>query len=266
MEIETSELIPLSDLADLTTGQQQGHVLCALCLHGTASFTAMGRHNTVTKGDLMVKPGGCQLTDISASEGFRLSALLVSERLWPQQWPVVSDAGEGLVLHIAETDAERCRCDIDAISQRLRHPYHSYYADALRRCVELLAMDVHDIHARTTGQAPESVSQSTRLLQRLVAYLQEGRYKKERSVEYYASLLGITAKYLSEACVASSGHNASYWIERFTIDEIARQLADRDKPLTDIAADLSFSSLSYLSRYIKRAFGCTPSEYRQRLK
>ena len=127
-------------------------------------------------------------------------------------------------------------------------------------------MDVHDIHARTTGQAPESVSQSTRLLQRLVAYLQEGRYKKERSVEYYASLLGITAKYLSEACVASSGHNASYWIERFTIDEIARQLADRDKPLTDIAADLSFSSLSYLSRYIKRAFGCTPSEYRQRLK
>ena len=37
-------------------------------------------------------------------------------------------------------------------------------------------------------------------------------------------------------------------------------------PLVDIAYELNFSSPSYLSRYVKRIFGGSPSEYRKRLK
>ena len=85
-------------------------------------------------------------------------------------------------------------------------------------------------------------------------------------MEYYASRLFITPKYLSEACDAVSGHNASYWIEYYFSQELACQLNDRSKPLVEIAHELNFSSPSYLSRYIKRVFNCSPSEYRKRLK
>ena len=53
---------------------------------------------------------------------------------------------------------------------------------------------------------------------------------------------------------------------RYTAQEIAHQLSDRSKPLVEIAHELNYSSPSYLSRYVKRVFGCSPSEYRKRLK
>ncbi|MCR4852990.1 MAG: helix-turn-helix transcriptional regulator [Prevotella sp.] len=282
------DIIPALDLDACANPRFTSHVLFALCLDGEARFTADGETRRIAVGDLLVKPDDYQLADFSCSDDFQVSALLISstflssamseetsrrtiktfKALEPSTNADDNTDSEKhpLLLPIQPSDFDRCQRDIDNICQRLSHPYHNFYVPTLQRAVELLVIDVCDIVARQRGQAIEGVNQATRLLQRLVALLQEGRYKKERSVDYYSSLMGITAKYLSEACVAASGHNASYWIERFTIEEIARQLADLDKPLTDIATDLNFSSLSYLSRYIKRAFGCTPSEYRQRLK
>ena len=165
-----------------------------------------------------------------------------------------------------QADLDRCLLNFEEIRRRLDRPYHNFFADVMRRAVETMILDFYDIHARMTKQNIEGVSQASRILQRFVTLLQEGLYKKERSVEYYASRLFITPKYLSEACVAVSGHNASYWIDRYTAQELSHQLSDRSKPLIDIAYELNFSSASYLSRYVKRAFGCSPSEYRKRLK
>jgi len=39
-------------------------------------------------------------------------------------------------------------------------------------------------------------------------------------------------------CVAASGHNASHWIEQFTVEELTRLLAD--KHLQKIAQKLAF--------------------------
>lgn len=87
-------------------------------------------------------------------------------------------------------------------------------------------------------------------------------YRQERQVDYYASLLCITPKYLSEACITASGHNASFWIDRFTSQEIARVLQEEKTTMQDIADRFRFSSVNYLTRYVKRTLGMTPSEYK----
>ena len=165
-----------------------------------------------------------------------------------------------------ETDMQRCLLNFEEIHRRQEQPYHNFFTDVMRRAVETMILDFYDIHARITHQNIEGVSQASRILQRFVTLLQEGLYKKERSVDYYASRLCITPKYLSEACIAVSGHNASYWIDSYTTQEIALQLSNRSKSLIAIAYELNFSSPSYLSRYVKRTFGCSPSEYRKRMK
>ena len=72
--------------------------------------------------------------------------------------------------------------------------------------------------------------------------------------------------YLSECCIIVSGRNASGWIEHYTTQEIARLLSDKHNSLADIANQLNFSSVSYLSRYCTKHLGQSPSEYRQSLQ
>jgi AraC-like DNA-binding protein len=95
--------------------------------------------------------------------------------------------------------------------------------------------------------------------------LEKGEYKSNREVSLYAEKLFVTPKYLSEVCKKVSGHSATFWIDRFTITEITRQLKNKEHTLTTIAEEMNFSSISYFSRYVQRILGISPTEYRQRL-
>ena len=240
----TNEFIFTDDFTECCRPEYQDHCLHILCLDGAARFTVG-----------------------------RISALLISFRFLQGNTPESSyniighlSTMQNPVMPMNEADMERCQLNFQEIGRRLEQPYHNFFAEVLRRAVEQMILDFYDIHARHTSQNIEGVSQASRILGRFVALLQEGLYKKERSVDYYASRLFITPKYLSECCVSVSGHNASYWIEHFTTQDIVRQLNERSKPLSQIANDLHFSSLSYLSRYVRRTLGCSPREYRDRLK
>ena len=253
--------------------EYQDHCLHILCLDGAARFTVGDTIFNMVAGDAIIKSSPKPISDVHRSDDFRISALLISFRFLQGNTPESSyniighlSTMQNPVMPMNEADMERCQLNFQEIRRRLEQPYHNFFAEVLRRAVEQMILDFYDIHARHTSQNIEGVSQASRILGRFVALLQEGLYKKERSVDYYASRLFITPKYLSECCVSVSGHNASYWIEHFTTQDIVRQLNERSKPLSQIANDLHFSSLSYLSRYVRRTLGCSPREYRDRLK
>ena len=92
--------------------------------------------------------------------------------------------------------------------------------------------------------------------------LQQGLIRQHRTVEYYASRLNITPNYLTECCIKTSRHNASFFIEHFTAEEIARLLKREDLSITDVAYQLDFNTTNYFTRYVKRVLGMTPSQYK----
>lgn len=254
--------------------QYAGYSLLMLCLSGNSHFTIDNEAFTVVGGDGVIYHPGARLSetssdeainDIDCSKDFRCHIVLT-----PHPTPLTSSPQgvmKGGYFHfpMQQADIEYCLQDIDRIRRHLNQPYHNYYAEVMNHLVATLFLDFYDIYARQARLAVEGVSHASRMLQRFIMLLQEGLYRKERSVEYYAARLSITPKYLSEVCVAASGHNATYWIDRFTTEEISRLMKDETKSLNEIALELNFSSASYFSRYVKRAFGCSPSEYRQRL-
>lgn len=83
---------------------------------------------------------------------------------------------------------------------------------------------------------------------------------------YYAEPFFITPKNLSEACIIASGHNASYWIEQFTIQQLSPELRGTSKTLQQIADEYHFSSANYFSRYISKHIGMSPTKYREEHK
>lgn len=272
-EISQSDFVFIEDFAECCREEYADYCLHILCLSGAARFVVGDTVFNVIGGDATIKSSGKPIKQLNCSQDFSVKALLISWRFLNANTPRSSyniigalSTSQNPVMPMQQADLDRCLLNFEEIRRRLDRPYHNFFADVMRRAVETMILDFYDIHARMTKQNIEGVSQASRILQRFVTLLQEGLYKKERSVEYYASRLFITPKYLSEACVAVSGHNASYWIDRYTAQELSHQLSDRSKPLIDIAYELNFSSASYLSRYVKRALGCSPSEYRKRLK
>ena len=100
-------------------------------------------------------------------------------------------------------------------------------------------------------------------MNRFLFMLEEGAYRQHREVSYYADRLCVTSKYLSEVSKKVSGYAANYWINRYTILDISRQLRDKSLTFVQISDMFGFSSPAYFSRYVQQYLGVKPSDYRE---
>jgi YesN/AraC family two-component response regulator len=84
----------------------------------------------------------------------------------------------------------------------------------------------------------------------------------ERSVEFYASKMNITPKYLSLILKKKSGRNASKLIDEAVVYEAKRLLKYSGLSIRDIAIKLNFASQSFFGKYFKQRVGVSPSRYK----
>lgn len=120
-------------------------------------------------------------------------------------------------------------------------------------------LELLDIHARTNRRlSPDS--RPAIIMSEYIAMLEQGEYRQHRDLRYFSDRLCITPHYLSDVSKILSGQPATYWIERFTIHDILKRLSKHGTTLSQIADALNFSSISYLSRFIKKHMGRSPSE------
>lgn len=166
------------------------------------------------------------------------------------------------VMHLTEEEFRRCREDYEAIEACLEHPEHHFFRDVKLNVMQRLILDFFDFHVRIGAATDDIQTQSAQLMWRFIAMLERGDYRKNREVNYYASELCVTPKYLSEVSKQVSGQSANYWINRFAVLDISRLLRARRMDLVEIADLFEFSSASYFSRYVQRYLGQSPSEYR----
>lgn len=84
---------------------------------------------------------------------------------------------------------------------------------------------------------------------------------KEREVQYYSEILGITPKYLSALCIAYSGKNASTWIDEYVTVRAKELLRERKYTIRQVGEKLNFPSQSFFGRYFKRNVGLSPKAF-----
>jgi AraC-like DNA-binding protein len=81
-------------------------------------------------------------------------------------------------------------------------------------------------------------------------------------VEFYASEMGITPKYLSLILKKKSGRNASKLIDEAVVYEAKRLLKYSGLSIQEISNKLNFASQSFFGKYFKRRVGVSPSRYK----
>ncbi|MCH5221393.1 MAG: AraC family transcriptional regulator [Muribaculaceae bacterium] len=88
-------------------------------------------------------------------------------------------------------------------------------------------------------------------------------YTKERSVNFYASKLYISPKYLSFLVKEATGRSAAQWIDHFVIMEAKNLLRFSGKNIQQVAYTLNFANQSSFGKYFKHITGMSPTEFQK---
>lgn len=91
-------------------------------------------------------------------------------------------------------------------------------------------------------------------------------HQQERQVQFYASKLCVTAKYLSMVIKEYSGKSPSDWICDYVIAEAKSLLLYSQMSAQEVAFHLNFPSQSSFGKFFKQQTGLSPTQYLKSLK
>lgn len=96
--------------------------------------------------------------------------------------------------------------------------------------------------------------------------LLETNYMEERTAEFYADKLGISAKRLNQILKEKLDKTAVQLIHDRVVLEAKRQIIHSENTIKEIAFNLGFKDSSYFSRFFKQLTRQTPQEFQQGVK
>ena len=254
---------------ELNTLRYAGRVIHILCRKGNMGFTFQDTHYNISSRDYVILPNATLASEFSASDDFQgilmnLSEVFVTSIAIRSNYGIIGHLSllRNPVMKLSERDFRICETALQYLRMRMEDEGHLFREELLGSLLTAHILDLYDIHARNSKELQVS-ERVTSLLRKFIELLYNGEYIRNRDLEFYASHLCITPHYLSEICKKVSGKPASYWIDRFTMQEITRLLRQKERSLTEIAERMNFSSVSYFSRYVQKRINLSPSEYRK---
>lgn len=258
-----------SGLSSLGTEEASQHIAHVYCHEGECEVYYNDNRILFSAGDCMIVINNKLLDGVKPSDDFKCTAIYVRTSFLKVCSPGNNYFVRGImtlftnpVMRLLPEERERCRADFQNVAYRLRHTSHHFYLNALTVALQGLFLDFHDFHARIYGHVDVPV-QAASLLARFFALLEDGSCRTHRDVAYYASVLCVVPKHLSDTCYKLSGFSAIYWIKRFTLQEIKRLLRDKSLTVNQISEMMDFSSAAHFNRYVRQNLGITPMEYRR---
>lgn len=86
---------------------------------------------------------------------------------------------------------------------------------------------------------------------------------EHHTIDFYASRLCLTPRYMSTIVRKVSGKSAKQWIDDALVTRIKIDLKHTDKSVARICDDMNFPNPSFLTKFFKRMTGQTPSQFRR---
>lgn len=206
------------------------------------------------------------VSTISWSEGFEVEMLkydasLLREASLQLEQTVYSSLRE-----------DRCRQDTPVVTNIINGMFallKVYFDQSECTCISQLVLcqlkaffiGFHEYLQRNPQYRPDEVkSYRVRELFNRFMMLMERDYKQSRDVNYYASLMSITSKYLTTIVRQVTGHTPKTIIDQYTILQIKMQLKRSSQSIKEIAWEYHFTDVSFFCRYIKKHTGRTPQQ------
>lgn len=170
---------------------------------------------------------------------------------------------------------DRCRQDtpvvtniIDSMFALLKVYFNQLECTCISQLVllQLKAFFVgfHEYLQRNPQNRPDDEGKSYRVRELFNRFmmLMERDYKLSRDVNYYADLMHITSKYLTNIVRQVAGHTPKTIIDQYVILQLKMQLQRSSQSIKEIAWEYHFTDVSFFCRYFKKHTGLTPQQMR----
>lgn len=265
-------IIYSTDTSSLIQGLLQGNCLHLLCIDGGGDFTYGERLFSFCKNDVIIISRPDLLKDFHVSTDFKMECLIAPLKFLYNQLPANHYGIGGCislwddpVVSLHENEVHILLDDFHRLRDRMGETTHKFYQELIGSLALTMVYDLFEFHVKREENGKTSERKAD-LVSELTKLLSSGKTKQYREVAYYANLLNISPKYLSNIVHRQTGRSVSYLIGQYTMPMIIKYLKDSKMTLTQIADEFNFTSLSYFTRYTQKHLGMTPSEYRASLQ
>ncbi|MGI6232868.1 MAG: helix-turn-helix domain-containing protein [Prevotella sp.] len=247
----------------------------ALCTEGTIKAKLNEIPFEAHRNCIFICPQGSSLSDVEVSTDFEYRSLGISSSLLQELlhnsrdiWNQAVYLKKIIVVEIEDKFAKieyklyevlRACLDIRKDSQD-----SSFFPEVIKGLVHVTLIGLCDELRRKLSDTTRGSLHESWLFSKFLDLLQH-RENKHQPVEYYASKLCVSSKYLTTVCKHYSGKSAGQWIAEYTISDITYYLHDTRLSIKEVANKVGFSNASFFGKYVKERLGCSPMEYRKKM-
>jgi len=244
----------------------------AICLQGKVQATMNGQTIELHKNQMAIVPQNVIISDPMVSPDFDLKAMFVTNRILQSflrekmsVWNDLVYIRRMHVITLEDADLQFYTNFYNMLSlcfdKRLEHPFRTDVIQSLLRGGILGLCGIFKQRMLNDDVSTDSQT-SNNYFQHFLDLLHSTEVK-HRTVEWYASELCISPKYLSALCKKYSGKTASEWIREHVLEDIRYYLKQTDYSIKQICDLLGFPNTSFFGKYVKEHFGQTPAHFRQ---
>ena len=137
-----------------------------------------------------------------------------------------------------------------------------FYREVSTNLMRVLFFEVFNVYSQNLLRRNVLKTNKDFVLERFLQIVSK-HYSAERSIKYYAGMMGLSPKYLSQICYQVSGKHAGEWIDRFVVSHAKELLSGTDLTIQQISNELHFPNQSFFGKYFRKHVGQSPREYRR---
>ncbi|MBQ1854809.1 MAG: AraC family transcriptional regulator, partial [Prevotella sp.] len=186
-------------LSRVVEPQFSGYICHAYCHGGSCTFTRNGNEHRMEAGDCLIIPRrGDLVENLQESGDFRVSVIYVTQEFIEVSTPQSNYGIRGHlslfhnpIMRLTPEMQQRCAANFEVIRLRLSQPQHNFYHEVLANAVQAMILDFFDFHAVLYG-ADKITSQYRQIMEQFLNMLDQGDYRTNREIGYYADKLCIT--------------------------------------------------------------------------
>lgn len=245
-----------------------------VCTDGVASLAVNEKKRVICHNNIMVITDESVVDSINFSQDFDGIGFFLSYKMLQEILKDISNMSSLFLLthnhpqfEIGQAELESLYTYMSQIRKCVDNEQHPYRTDVARLLVLAMIYDMRGVFEKAMPQK-EAEDKRSRAERIFVQYIQlvERNFRQQRQVQWYASQMELSPKYLCEAITAVSRRSPNEWIDKFVTTEIRNQLRHTNKRISEIAAEMNFPTQSFFGKYFKDNVGVSPSDYRNGLE
>ena len=266
---ERKDIIIADTLRGIGKGEVAGYLCHAYCHKGFCEFNYNNNEYRLEAGECLIIRRGDLVESVKESEDFEVDVVYVTPEFIEVSTPHSNYGMKGAmalfndpILHLNPEQQKVCALDFDYIKRRLALTTHNFHRDAMTNAIQCMIIDFFDFHASLYGNE-KITSQYAELMERFLALLERGDFRRNREIAYFADKACLLPSYFGDLIKRETGITAQRYIQNKVIDLSKQYVLDPSLSVNQVAYRLDFQYPQHFTRMFKKMVGVTPSEYRQ---